>query len=113
MSDNVYPPAPDQNPQPQPQAPVSYAPTVAPTENLAIWALVCAIGAWVVLPVVLAIVSLVLAKQADDAITAAAGWKQGRGLVTAARVISWIHLVLVALVVVFVVALLIGLAVGG
>jgi len=91
---------------------VSYAPTVAPTEPLAIWALICAIGSWVLLPVVLAIVALVMANRADEAITAAAGWKQGQGMVSAARVIAWIHLVLVALIIVFVLALLVGLAVG-
>ena len=90
----------------------TYAPTTVPTEPLAIWALICAIGAWLLLPVILAVVALVLAHSADAEITKAAGWKQGRGMVTAARVIAWIHLVLAALAAVFVVAFFIGLAIG-
>jgi len=135
MSDNPYstPPADDEQPPrtpdvgatptppqsavpaaapPPPGPPVAYAPTTVPTETLAIWAFVCAIGSWVLCPVVLAIVALVLAKQADAAITAAAGWKQGRGMVTAARVIAWIHLALAAMAVVFLVAFFVGLAIG-
>ncbi|MEO8329405.1 MAG: DUF4190 domain-containing protein [Candidatus Nanopelagicales bacterium] len=130
MSENLYPPdpaapitpPPPPNPAaptpppaaPQPPAPAmaSYAPTTPPTEPLAIWALLCAIGAWVLLPVVLAIVALVLAHNAEKEITRADGWKQGKGMVTAARLIAWIHLVLAALAIVFVVTFLIGLAIG-
>jgi hypothetical protein len=127
MSENPYAPPPDpgQPAQPDPSlapgqpipAPpteaVSYAPTTVPTESLAIWALICAIGAWVLLPVILAIVALVLARSADEEISKAAGWKQGKGLVSAARVSAWLHLLLAALVVVFVVTFFIGLAIGG
>lgn len=126
MSDNPYavggtesgntpdvPPPPLPPALPPTEVGVTYAPTVPPTEPLAIWALLCAIGSWVLFPVVLAIVALVLARQADQSIVAAAGWKQGKGLITAARVIAWIHLVLVALVVLFVIAFFVGLAIGG
>jgi hypothetical protein len=129
MSENPYAPPPDHESgrpvqpdpslapaQPIPAPPteaVSYAPTTVPTEPLAIWALVCAIGSWVLLPVILAVVALVLAGSAEEEISKAAGWKQGKGMVSAARVIAWLHLLLAALVVVFVVTFFIGLAIGG
>ncbi len=134
MSENPYAPPPDGEPgQPAPSDPsfappppapaqpipgpptetVSYAPTTVPTEPMAIWALICAIGSWLLLPVVLAIVALVLARTAEAEISKAAGWKQGKGMVNAARVIAWLNLLLAALVIVFVVAFFIGLAIGG
>ena len=75
-------------------------------------ALVCAIGSWVLLPVVLAVVALALASTADRSIAESQGWRTGSGLVTAARVLAWVNLVAWLLVVVFVAALLVGLAVG-
>jgi len=89
--------------------PTSTYPTSAPSEPLAIWALVCAIGSWVLLPVVLAIVALVLASQAKRTIAASGGATSGEGLVTAARVIAWVHLALVVLAVIFVIAFAVGL----
>jgi len=79
---------------------------------MAAWALACAVGSWFLLPVVLAVVALVLAGAADRSIAESGGWRTGAGLVTAARVVAWVHLVTVVLAVVFVVALLVGLAVG-
>ncbi|MDH4353006.1 MAG: hypothetical protein OEW41_03385, partial [Actinomycetota bacterium] len=88
-------------------------PAPAPrTEAMAAWALACAVGSWFLLPVVLAVVALVLAGAADRSIAESGGWRTGAGLVTAARVVAWVHLVTVVLAVVFVVALLVGLAVG-
>lgn len=110
--DPAAPSSPPAAPQPSAEAMGSYAPTTPPTEPLAIWALLCAIAAWVLLPLVLAIVALVLAHNAEKEITRAAGWKQGKGMITAARFIAWIHLVLAALAVVFVITFLIGLAIG-
>jgi hypothetical protein len=62
--------------------------------------------------VVLAVVALVLARAADRGITDSGGSRTGRGLVTAARVVAWVHLVAVVLAAVFGAALLVGLAVG-
>ena len=111
-------PATSSEPPPVAYPPVAYPaaypyPTPAAlTEPMAIWALICGIGCWVVMPIVLAVVALILAKQADEAITAASGAKSGAGMVTAARWLAWIQLILAALVVVFVAALLVGLAIG-
>ena len=69
-------------------------------------------GSWFLCPIVLAIVALVLAKSADDTIAAAGGALGGGGLVTAARVIAWIHLALVGLAVAFGLAVLVGVLVG-
>jgi preprotein translocase subunit SecG len=71
--------------------------------------LVCAIGSWILLPVVLAIVALVLASQAKQAIAASGGTKSGEGLITATQVIAWVHLILVALFAIFIVAFAIGI----
>ena len=84
----------------------------ARTEPTAVWALVCAIGSWILIPVVLAVVALVLAGAAERSIAESGGWRSGSGLVTAARVVAWVHLVTAVLAVVFVLALLAGLAVG-
>jgi hypothetical protein len=67
---------------------------------------VCAIGSFVVCPVVLAIVGLILAQNARNRIDAAGGRLSGAGLVTAARVVAWVHIAL------FVVAL-IGVIIAG
>lgn len=69
------------------------------TDSKAIIALVCAIGSFVVFPVVPAIVALVLAPQARRDIAASGGRLTGEGLVTAAKVIAWINLVLCLLAV--------------
>ncbi|HZR14195.1 MAG TPA: hypothetical protein VFC33_13205 [Acidimicrobiia bacterium] len=80
------------------------------TEGMAIGALICAIGSFVVCPVVLAVVALVLAQHARNHIDAAQGRLTGTGLVTAARVIAWIHLALFALLLAGIIAF--GLVVG-
>ena len=104
------PPAPPLGGQGQTPSPAAaYSPTPAPSEPLAIWALVCAIGSWVLLPVVLAIVGLVLASQAKRAIAASGGSKSGEGLITATQVIAWVHLALVALFVIFIIAFAVGI----
>ncbi len=94
-----------------PQQPVYYQPQQ--TEGTAVGALVCAIGSWVVCPVVLAVVALVLASQADRKIKASGGALGGDGLVTASKWIAWINLALAVLVVGFVVLLMVvGIAAG-
>lgn len=74
---------------------------VAPQNNgNAIAALCCAIGAWMVCPIVLAIIALVLAANAEREIALSRGAQAGEGLVQAARIVSWIHLCLMSLIVV-------------
>ena len=69
------------------------------TEGMAIGALVSAIGAFVVCPVIPAIVALVLAAQAQARIDASGGRLTGTGLVTAARVVAVVNLGLAVVVV--------------
>jgi hypothetical protein len=71
------------------------------TEGTAIAALICAIGAWVMCPLVLAVVALVLASKAKTAIDGSQGTLTGEGLVTAARIIAWLNIGLVAVGLVF------------
>jgi hypothetical protein len=78
--------------------PAPYAPPK--TEGTAIAALILSIVSWVVCPVVAAIVALALAHAAGNKIDASGGRLTGNGLVTAAKIISWIHLVLITLVMV-------------
>jgi len=65
------------------------------TDGHAIAALVCAIGSFFVCPVVLAVVALVLARAASRNIALSGGWREGTGLVVAARVIAWVNIVAV------------------
>jgi hypothetical protein len=78
------------------------------TEGTSVAALVCAIGSWILLPVLLAVVALVLAGRADRAI-ATNPTASGMGLVTAARWLAGINLVLAAMVVAFVAAFTLAL----
>ena len=70
------------------------------TESKAIIALVCAIGSWVLFPLLPAIAALMVGKSARRDIEASGGWLTGDGLVTAAKVIAWANIVLCLLVVV-------------
>ncbi len=90
-----YGPAPAWGPSGQGGAP--------PTDTKAIVALVLSIGSFVVLPLVPAIIALVLASMSGRDISASGGQLAGAGLVLAAKIISWINIVLCALVVVFLV----------
>lgn len=85
-------------------------PAPAQTDGKAIAALVLAICSWVVLPFVAAVVALLLAGSARRDIDASGGRLGGDGLVTAARVLSWVNLALVGLVVVLGVAALVLVA---
>ena len=107
-------PAPPPAPQPEhapaaPAAPAqwpaappsSYPPAQYPpapyqagskTSSNAIVALVLAVAAWVVCPIVPAIVSLVFASMAGKEIDASGDRIQGRGMVTAAKIVSWINI---------------------
>ena len=81
------------------------------TESKAVVALVLAICSFVVCPVVPAIVALVLARGSERDILASGGRLTGLGMVKAARIISWIHLALMAVVVVGIV-IIIAIAAG-
>ena len=70
---------------------------------MAIGALACAIGAFLVCPLIPAIVALVLAHNSDQKIKASGGRLTGEGLNTAARIVSWIHLGLFAFGIVIIV----------
>ncbi len=47
---------------------------------------------WAVCPIIPAIVALVLASMASKEISASGGKIQGTGLVTAARIVSWVNI---------------------
>jgi hypothetical protein len=80
------------------------------TEGTAIAALCCAIAAFIACPVIPAIVALVLAHNSQQKINASGGRLTGDGLNTAARIISWIHLGLVALGIA--ILIIVGVTVG-
>ena len=67
------------------------------TEPKAIIALVCAIGAWLVFPLLPAIAALMVGSSARRDIEASGGWLTGEGLVTAARIVAWANIVLCVL----------------
>lgn len=64
----------------------------AQTETNAVIALVCAVLAWTFCPVILAIVALVLASNAERNIAESGGTKTGESLVKASRIVSWINI---------------------
>lgn len=67
------------------------------TEAKAVVALVLGVLAWTpVVPFIGAIAALVLARYAERDIDRAAGAKTGRGMVKAARILGWTHLVFCA-----------------
>ena len=82
---------------PRPGAPV-YAPPR--TDGTAIAALVLSIVSWVLCPIIAAVVALVLAHVAGNKIDASGGRLTGNGLVRAAQIIAWVHIVLFTLVMV-------------
>ena len=103
------PPAPPSGASPQwgpPPGTGAYAPPR--TEGTAVAALICSIGSWVLCPMFLAVVALALAHAAGNKIDASAGRLTGEGMVRAAQIISWIHIVVVTLVCVFIAILLIA-----
>ncbi len=77
------------------------------TDQTAIWALVLAIAAWVVCPLIPAIVALFLARTAERNIAASGGQLDGDGLAKAGRIVAWLNIglwVAIALIVVVAVA---------
>jgi hypothetical protein len=113
---DAEPPAPAYQPPPPaqgwgatPPAPVS---ATATSDGIAVVALVCAILSWLVLPVVLAVVALVLARSAERTIASSSGLKTGDGLVTATRWIAWTHLLVVGMIIAFVAAFVLAVTVA-
>lgn len=116
------PPPPYGQPQPQPpygqppqygQAPYGYQAYGPPpqTEGSAIGALVASILAWVVCPIIPAIVALVMIPGAKRKIEASQGRLTGESLLTAAKWISWINIGLWGLMIVgFGILIVIGAA---
>ncbi|RKS69250.1 hypothetical protein CLV35_3427 [Motilibacter peucedani] len=93
--------------------PYGYGYAAPQTEGTAVAALVCAIGSFVVCPVVPAVVALFLARSADAAIRASHGAKTGEGLAKAARIVAWANIVLAVLAVLALGGLLVlGLTLG-
>lgn len=84
-------PQPGEGVAPVAGAPVAYVPA-PPTSTNAIIAFVLSIISWAVCPIVPAIVALVLAASAQREIAVGQGRVQGGGLVTAAKIISWINI---------------------
>jgi hypothetical protein len=87
-----------------PQAPY---PVVRNSQD-AVIALVAAIASWVICPIVPAIIALVYASRAEQAIAASGGALTGQGMVTGARVIAWVHLALAAVFAVVAVVLIVA-----
>lgn len=110
----AYPTAP-------PGAPVGYPSAYPPapyqagpkTSNNAIIALVLSIAAWAVCPIVPAIVSLVFASMASREIDAFGDRIQGRSMVTAARIVSWINIGFFAAAIVITAFVLVLIAIAG
>lgn len=100
-----YPPPPPPYGQPYPG--YGYAPP-RETEQLAVWALVLGIAAWVLCPVIPAIAALIVASRADAAIAASGGRLGGAGMVKAGRILSWVHLALIGVGILFIVVVAIA-----
>lgn len=97
----------------QPPPPTGYGygyPQQPQTSSDAIVALVLAILSWAVCPFVLAIAALIFASKASKAIQASNGWVNGAGMVTAAKIIAWINIVVGLLFIGFLIfAVIVGL----
>ncbi|HKE98876.1 MAG TPA: hypothetical protein VKG45_08100 [Actinomycetes bacterium] len=98
----ALPPLPSLRPAAAPSVP--YGQPVPPgfgfrpqLESSAVVALVVAISAWLVCPVLAAIAALAIAGGAKAKIDAAGGALTGLGLVTAARWVAWVHLCILPL----------------
>ena len=96
-----------------PAAPAAPQVAAPQTSSNAIIALILAIVSWAVCPIIPAIVALVLASSAAKEIAASGGRIQGGGLVTAARIVSWVNIGLWAAVLVVGVFFLVLFAVAG
>lgn len=104
------PGAPAGYPTAYPPAPYQAGPK---TSSNAIIALVLSIAAWVVCPIVPAIVSLVFASMASKELDASGDRIQGRTMVTAARIVSWINIGFFAAAIVITAFVLVLIAIAG
>ena len=75
-----------------PPQPVIALPTAPSASGNSIAALVLSIASWMILPIVLAIVSLVIANKAEKEITASNGSIGGGPLVTASKIVAWVNI---------------------
>lgn len=105
----AYQQTPQQTPQQHPQPGYGQYPGYQPqpmvrTSNSAVWALVLAIGSFIICPLIPAVIALVLAGSAKREISQSNGWVSGEGLVTAAKVLSWINIALSVLAIVGLIA---------
>ncbi|NQU37005.1 MAG: DUF4190 domain-containing protein [Actinobacteria bacterium] len=90
------------------------APAAMPqTNTTAIIAFVLSIASWMICPIIAAIVALVFASKAKKEIEQSGGWQTGSGFVTAAKVISWINIVVMALFIAFYVVFIVILIATG
>src|SRR3954452_17832344 len=105
------PPGPDVPPYGQQR----YGGPYAPLQNSqdAVVALVLSIAGFVVCPVVPSIIALVYAGRAEREIAASGGRLGGSTMVTAAKVLAWVELALVALVLVFFILFAVAFSTSG
>jgi hypothetical protein len=75
--------------------PAGYGYAPPQTDSKAVIALVLSICAWVLCPLIPAVIALVLAGQSKRDIAASGGRLTGEGMNTAARIISWLNIGLV------------------
>lgn len=87
-------------------------PAVPQTSSNAIVALILAVVSWAVCPIIAAVVALVFASMAAKEIAASGGRVQGQGLVTAARIVSWINIGIWAAILVVGILVAIALAIA-
>ncbi len=108
----AYPPPAAAYPPPSTPPGYASAPAQFPkTSNNAVVALVLAIGSFLICPVILSVAALIVANSAKREIQASQGWVTGDGMVTAAKVISWINIALtIVVVVVVIIVAALGLA---
>lgn len=99
-SDGRWYPPPPPPPGPYPQPPYGYPPGGARSDRGAVGALVLSIASFFVCPVVAALVALFLGLRARARIRLSMGAVSGYGIATSAVVISVVHLVLAAIVLV-------------
>ena len=79
------------------------------TSTNAAVALGCAIGSWVLFPLVPAIVAVILARNAEEEIAVSGGRVTGQGLATSARVIAWANIAVSVVVLAVVAGILLSL----
>lgn len=105
-----YGSAPYGTPPPYGGAGYGYQPYMPPqTEGSAVAALICSIVSFVICPVIPAIAALVIAPGARRKIDASNGRLTGLGLLTAAKWVSWINIVLwIGFTLLFIVLIVVG-----